>query len=48
VAPAAWAVADVGAMAAHTPANAVMRANAITALAGRKARILLLLGISIA
>src|SRR5258707_12072406 len=32
-------------MTAHTPANAVTRANAATALAGRKARILLLLGV---
>src|SRR5260370_27547691 len=43
VAPAAWAIAAVGAMSAKAPASAVATAAAATALANGKARILLLL-----
>src|SRR5260370_5813189 len=46
VAPAAWAIAAVGAMSAKAPASAVATAAAATALANGKARILLLLEIN--
>jgi len=48
VAPAAWAIAAVGAMSAKAPVNAVVTAAAATVLANGKARILLLLGIVVA